>query len=281
MKPFRLPPWKQQQLERKYARQDRIVKKSADAMLKVMENATDYIIANIIQGIDHFPEPTLNDMYKVSEDFYHDILMAAIQSCKEEKAGGKKRLAKGPVGLPKNQKMFDKLFGQNRFWRSIMRRSKKETYKLRQEYLKKLRDRFQKIVPQLKAGELTPKQAKDAMMEGFRASRSRVETVFRTETTNYFGKAQVNFFSNDNDIIGFLFDSVRDTSRTDICRSRHGLVYRPNTRLLDENTPACHYNCRSHLIALANTEENRKMLKDPKRDPSKVKVEPLPPGWRK
>ena len=121
--------------------------------------------------------------------------------------------------------------------------------------------------------------AKKRMMSTFDATKSRVETIFRTETTTYFDQTQVRYFQSDPEIIGFLFDALLDSATTKICRSRHGLVYRPKTQELREVTGACHYNCRKHLIALANTEYNRKLLADPNRDPSKRKVAPLLPGW--
>jgi SPP1 gp7 family putative phage head morphogenesis protein len=148
-------------------------------------------------------------------------------------------------------------------------------------YLRKLGKKFQSILPKLDTNEMTPQEAKTELLEAWDASKSRVELIFRTETTTYFGKTQVAFFNGEPDIIGFLFDSIRDRSRTAWCKTRHGLVYRPNTKLLTENTPSCHWNCRSHLIPLADTPENRKMLEDPNRDPELKKVEPLPPGWRK
>jgi len=161
-----------------------------------------------------------------------------------------------------------------------MKRNKAIVDRVRKAYLAKLQRKFRAIVPRLDANAITPAEAKKEMMSAWEASKSRVELIFRTETSTYFGKTQVNFFNSDPQIIGFLFDSVRDAARTEICRSRHGLIFRPRTKLLEQNTPACHYNCRSHLIPLANTPYNRKLLDDPSRDPANHKLAPLPHGWR-
>jgi SPP1 gp7 family putative phage head morphogenesis protein len=164
-----------------------------------------------------------------------------------------------------------------------MKRSRALSERMKKQYLQKLKRKFNKIVPMLTRGEISPADAKKEMMNVWGASKSRVETIFRTETTNYFGKVQVNFFQDDDEIIGFLFDSNIDSSITDICRSRHGMIFtkeHTGKNSLAYNTPALHYNCRSHLIPLANTPENRKLLEDVSRDPSKHKLAELPDDWR-
>lgn len=246
-----------------------------------MLSAAEEIISNWDET-KRYKSPTLEGMEKVSEAFYYDLITEAVRTCKEEgrKTDPRKRLAQGPTGLPRNLRSLAQIFRNKKYWPKIMKRSKIMTAKLRESYLKKLQAHFEKLVPQLLSGEMSPAEAKQKMVKAWQTSRARVETIFRTETTTYFSKTQVAYFESDNDIIGFLFDSVRDVSRTDICRSRHGLVYRPGTKLLAENTPACHYKCRSHLLPLADTPENRAMLKDPARDPSKVKVVPLMKGWQ-
>ena len=55
--------------------------------------------------------------------------------------------------------------------------------------------------------------------------------------------------SNDN-VIGVEFSAIMDDRTTEICSSRHGLVMRLDDARLAENTPPCHVNCRSMLLAL-------------------------------
>lgn len=283
MKPFQLPAWRKKQINSKYARKSKVINFAVARMEEVMERAVDEIMRGYDRSGDFHP-PTLNAMFGVSDQFYRKVVEQAFYASEDEKSmqRNKKRLARRPpMGIPRSMRDLEKFFRNNKAWPKVLKRSKMLTERLRKQYIEKLRKKFTKIAPMLKSGEITPAEAKSQMMDTWRASKSRVETIFRTETTNYFGKTQVAFFEGDPEIIGFLFDSVRDVARTDICRSRHGLVYRPGTKLLTENTPALHYNCRSHLIALANTPHNRKMLEDPDRDPSNRKVAPLPPGWRK
>jgi SPP1 gp7 family putative phage head morphogenesis protein len=279
MNNFKLSPSEKTKVNKKYARKKRVISSVVDKMEQVMREAVDYILSNY-DGTDRFPEPSLHRMYDVSAEFYRSVVGEAYHACGEDKKG-KKRLAKIPLGLPRTLKGMEKVFRDKRYWPKIMKRSDLITDRLRRQYLEKLRKKFEEIVPQMRNGEITPKDAKAELMKSWGASKARVESIFRTETTTYFEKSQVAFFSDDDEIIGFLFDSLKDSGSTKICSSRHGLVYKPGTKLLADNTPALHYGCRSHLIALANTPANRKMVNDPSRDPSKRSVAPLPKNWRK
>lgn len=282
MKPFVVPAWRKRQIRDKFRRKDQVTNRAVDAMEEVMLEAVEAIMLEY-QRTGRYHEPTLEGMFGVSANFYLHVATSAIDAAKHEKQEqvGKKRLAaKLPPGAPKTIAELEKVFRDKRTWPAMMKRSKKLTERLRQAYLQKLRRRFAILTPQLTEGEITVEQAKAKLMNAWDASKARVTTIFRTETTKYFATVQVAYFEQDDEIIGFLFDSISDKSRTPICRSRHGLIYRPGSQELRKNTPALHYNCRSHLIALANIAHNRKLLEDPKRDPAKVTVAPLPPGWR-
>lgn len=275
MEPFQLPAWRKNFNREKFNKKNRIVTKFSSSMELVMKEA-------VTEFIDNRREPSLEKMYSVSEQFYRDVITASFMSATIEKRQqqGKKRLAKLPVGLPKSIKSLDQVFGDPKYWRVIMKRSRLLTDRLKRQYLAKLSKAFKEIMPMIDKGLISPQNAKRAMMSVWEASKPRVETIFRTETTKYFSETQVKFFEGDPEIIGFLFDSIKDVARTEICHTRHGLIYRPGTKLLNENKPPCHYNCRSHLIALANTEFNRRLMEEKSRDPSRVKVVPLPPDWR-
>jgi SPP1 gp7 family putative phage head morphogenesis protein len=285
VKNFKLNPKENSKVDKKYARKRKVIHAAVSGMEAIMAEAVKYILDNY-DGTDRFPEPSLHKMYDVSAKFYRSVITEAYQACGEDKKGkitgnGKKKLAKLPLGLPKTLKGMEKVFRDKRYWPMIMKRSGLITDRMRRQYLDKLRKKFDQIVPDMRNGEITPKDAKKQLMDSWGASKYRVESIFRTETTTYFEKSQVAFFNDDPEIIGFLFDSLKDSGSTNICSSRHGLVYRPGTKLLADNTPSLHWGCRSHLIALANTLANRKMVDDPSRDPSKRSVTPLPKNWRK
>ncbi len=281
MKPFDIPTWRRVQIREKFKRKDKVVQKFSRALESVMFDAIDYIMDHAGKT-GQWHEPSLNAMYVVSENFYRDVIEEAFHSAKYEKEDqqGRKRLARLPTGLPKNLHDLGQIFNDRKYWQKIMKRSKILTDRLKRQYLQKLKDQFKVLMPRISSGEFSPQDAKMVMKQVWHASKPRVETIFRTETTKYFAETQINYFSDDSDIIGFLFDSVRDSSRTEICRSRHGLVYKPGTKELTKNSPPCHYNCRSHLIALANTEYNRKLVSEQGRNPNSAKVVPLPRGWK-
>lgn len=287
MPSFRLPAWRQTQINKKFARKNKVIARTVNAMEAFMYQIIDTIIDDgMLTG--HFRQPSINGAYEVTDRFYRSVIEEAFYACQEEKEAqiGKKRLAKGPVGIPRKIKKLNDIFGNSIYWQRIMRRSKKLTERLLKAYLRKLRIKFDDVMPLIREGKISPADAKKYMKEEWKAKKPRVETIFRTETTNYFGKTQVEFFKDSEDIIGFLFDSIRDTSRTDICRSRHGMIYRRDhsgKESIAYNTPALHYNCRSHLIPLVNSEENRRMIEDVSRDPAKnkSKIKPLDPKWRR
>jgi SPP1 gp7 family putative phage head morphogenesis protein len=273
-----MPPWRKKQVSQKMRAQEKVAQTAADKMEAVMKKAVSYVI-DMAATTGKFHEPDLSAMFTVGESFYKDVLHHAINDSENERKvqKGKKNLA--APRLPTSLKGLEFVFRDKRFWPRILKRNKLLVENLRKAYLKKLRRKFTELMPRILDNEINVNDAKKQMMQAWDASKSRVTTIFRTETTNYFAKTQVKYFEGDHAIIGFLFDSVRDKSRTKICTARHGLIFRPGTQLLTKNTPALHWNCRSHLIALANTPYNRRLLEDKNRDPSGKSLPPPPPGW--
>lgn len=277
-KPFALNPRQARQQKRDLAIKDQIVLATQKEMNVVLRDAIEQVYAGFT-STGKFKPPNLDAMDAIGERFYKRVVAAAVKSAQDQSP--KKRLAKLPEGeLPEGASALDKVLRNRRYWQSIMKRKRALIGKAKTAYLDRLKRQFQKVLPLLESTDLSPREAKKKIAEAWHSGRARTETIFRTETTRYFAKSQVAYFEDNSEIIGFLFDSVRDTSRTGWCQSRHGLVYRPGSELLATNTPPCHWNCRSHLIPLVNDNENRKMLKDPNRDPTHVKVVPLPPGWK-
>jgi SPP1 gp7 family putative phage head morphogenesis protein len=287
MKPFKTPHWRQKLIDQKYSKQDKVIAEHVKRMESVMAEAVDYILEHY-QKSGRFVLPSLNAMDGVSESFYRDVVTQGVHSAQDEKKGidkhesveEVKHLSRLPIGVPKSLKGLEKLFRDKRYWPLIMKRSKMLTDRVRKVYLRKLQVKFKQILPMLDTNQMLPKEARGQLMEAWQATKPRVELIFRTETSTYFGKTQTAFFNGDKDIIGFLFDSIRDRASTIWCRDRHGLVYRPGTKELHDNTPAIHWSCRSCLIPLADTPTNRKLLEDASRNPAHRHVTPLPAGWR-
>ena len=273
---------RQKQIALVERRQAAVVANARQSMFLVLEDAVDQIVTSYNQT-GRYVAPDLSGLDDKMLLFYRKLIRTAIVTSEQIKKmqDKKARLNTKPWGIPTQIRKVKDVFEDTTYWRRIVARSYAYSNKLKKAYLQKLKTRFDQISPMIESGKLEPRIVKQEMRKAFEATKSRVETTFRTETTNYYGRTQIAYFKDDEDVIGFMFDSVRDTSRTEICRSRHGLIYRPDTKLLSENTPALHYNCRSQLIPLANTAENRRMLADPSRNPNTKKVVPLPRGWRK
>lgn len=275
-------PWKAKYQKHIWSQQDTIMDRAVRSMdvmmLAVLEKATDEFME--VGKITNFSE---ENFYLIIERFYKEIVKSSYTSAEMAKQlqgmkPAKKKLARIPGADSRLPKLVQ-FFGNKGEWPRMKKRGRRIVKNLRDYYFRKLDRKFKKIGPELVNGDKSPDEVKQELRKEWRTSKARVETIFRTETTNYFNKVQREFFENDDDIIGFLFQANRDSGTTDICRSRHGLVYRPNTELLRKNTPACHYRCRSEIIPLADIPENRKMLSDPSRDPAKRSVVPLPRGW--
>lgn len=284
-KAFAVPYWRKALMNRTNKRKAIVISKAVSHIDKILEDATEKIINTAIFSGGTYFQPSLNGLDVAAEQFYLGVIHQAFYSCEDEKSSqqNRKRLAKAPKGIPRKLSDLDQILKDKTYFRQIMRRSGMLSKRLKRQYLSKLRKRFDKVMPLLQSGEITSSDAKKQMRDVWHATKPRVETIFRTETTNYFGKIQVNFFKDDKNIIGFLFDSNVDSARTEICRSRHGMIFTKEYKgknSITYNTPALHYNCRSDLIALANTAENRKLLEDASRDPRHHNLEPLPDGWR-
>lgn len=284
MIPFKLPPWRKAVIKKSTRRKSKVIHSTVYDMERVMHKVVEKIInTGFITG--RYFQPSLNEINVISDRFYLSVIQEAFYSSEDEKKAqkGKKKLAGGLKGIPKDLNDLAQVFQDKKYFKAIMNRSRRMSEKLKKAYLQKLKKKFKKLIPMITSGKITVADAKKEMREVWQASKSRVETIFQTETTNYFAKVQVEFFIDEPEILGFLFDSAGDSSTTDICRSRHGMIFRPDhtgKNSIAHNMPSCHFRCRSHYIPLANTPENRKLLEDTKRDPAKNVLVPLPKDWR-
>jgi SPP1 gp7 family putative phage head morphogenesis protein len=284
-KAFKLPVWRKAQIDRKYHRKAAVVFSVLSQINQYFEQVTDQVVTHAFLNL-RFKEPNLSSADHIAEHFYRRVITEGWKSAHEEalleKDGGKQRLTAPPLGRIQPMKFLVEFFSDKKAWDKILSRKQFIVERLKRAYLQKLKRKFDEVLPEILSGETTPQEVKAHLSRAWDSTRSRTESIFRTETTKYFTETQLSYFSaSDTDIIGYLFDSIGDSGRTSWCKDRHGLIYRPGTALLKQNAPPCHWQCRSHLIALANTEYNRKMLEDPARDPEKRTVAPLPPSWRK
>ena len=281
MKPFRLSSDQARRVKYDLRAKDRLVLEASRKMNDVLRGGIDDVYAHYART-GKYKDPDLSAMDAIFKTFYKKILSAAVSSCERELPKVKRLAAPIDPKLPNGVIAIAKILSpKSRFFKQVMKRAAQLRDSALTNYLQKLRKQFQKVLPLLESTDLSPKQAKQEIAKAWGGSAQidgknfspRVETIFRTESTKYFADAQVAYFEDSPDIIGFLFDSVRDTSRTPICKCRHGMILLPGSKELSKNTPPLHYNCRSHLVPLANDHENRKMVQDPQRKPSSRELE--------
>lgn len=280
----RIPAWRKQRINHQHRVKDSIVDMSITHMDQIFHAAVTQVVANYMQT-GHYHAPSLLGLYQVGERFYRNTIKHAyIEAEKDlDTLKDKKQLALGPTPNVKSSlNTLEKFFRDKRAWPTVVRRNQKFIDQLRKVYLRKLQYKFNKIIPKLRRGETTIEEVKTELQETWQATRARVNLIFRTESTTYFNAAQVNFFEGTDAVIGFLFDAVRDNSVTDICRTRHGLIYTPGSEILKKEKPASHYNCRSSLIALTDIPYNRKLIENKElgRETTSRYIAPLLPGWR-
>lgn len=286
MKPYRQSPKLKEALRKREVKQDALVERFLSYFDGYFNGLADSLIEKF-HASRSLPKMPINiEIHHIIESFMLSSVHAGFATAREEDPtmtdGKKAHLAKSPkANLPRDAKSLNDLFKDKKAFQRFMRRSGKLSDGLRRAYLERLTKKFQEVMPKILEAEITPAQAKAEMRGAWGATRSRASTIFRTETTKYFAQAQISYYKDNPKIIGFLYDTIRDSRRTSVCKSRHGVIFRPGTNLLKQNTPPLHYNCRSHIIPLADTAANRRMLADPSRDPTLIFLVPIPSDWRK
>jgi SPP1 gp7 family putative phage head morphogenesis protein len=279
---FRLSARKQASVKAAILIQEAIVNRFAALVLLELRGTISKVLDAALDG-GKMPEINLDGIDVVAKDFLLTTIRQAFIHARHQKHADLpvKRLAAYPKAkIPLDSRSLRDLFRNRKAWDVMLKRNRKYANGIKRAYLQKLRRHFNEVMPKVLSGEMTLAEAKQGLEKAVNATGPRVTTAFRTETTNYFAEAQVSYFSSDPEILGFLFDSVLDSARSKICRSRHGMVLLPGTAALKKNTPSCHPNCRSHLIPLADTPENRKLVKESSRQPENRSLVPLPKGWR-
>ena len=81
-------------------------------------------------------------------------------------------------------------------------------------------------------------------------SKSRIESIARTEITRAHNLGSLTAMKANEDVIGVEFSAVLDNRTTIMCQERHGLRMRLDDPRIPENTPPLHVRCRSMLLAL-------------------------------
>lgn len=106
-------------------------------------------------------------------------------------------------------------------------------------------------------------------------SKTRARAIAETETTRAYSIGFLEESYSDSNIDGYIYSTVNDKRRTQMCEAREGLfIPKSDIDLLAENTPPLHVFCRSMLKPSFIWEAKPKPLKNVVRDsPSKQRPE--------
>lgn len=193
------------------------------------------------------------------------------------KLAGPPRGPRVPLTLGELKALYDKW----RKRRDVPPRQKKIAEKLKRDYLKRVQSVWQRHSEDFRQSKVFNM---DAVREVFRSqgdmARSRARTIVQTETTFYYNKVRRDYYDRSGDVTHYLFVAIRDKATTKWCSTRQGVVFEKGTKLLEQNTPPCHWNCRSEMLPLTPLNPRHlAMIKDPSRKPSNRHLHPLPKGW--
>lgn len=196
----------------------------------------------------------------------------------------KKRLA-FPRSLREVMRLYD-LWRKGKF---TPRQAIKYAKEMKSKYLQAVQGAWKKHSEEFReGGEQTQIEVREIIKKRAKTTVARAQTIVRTETTRYYNKARIDYYSQAEDVTHYLFMAVRDKATTPWCmpketngkRGRHGLVYAKAGQLLKKESPPCHYNCRSELLPLnKHNPSHRKLIEDPAIRRANVKCYPLPTGW--
>lgn len=119
-------------------------------------------------------------------------------------------------------------------------------------------DRVQSIVVQSMRSEWSVADTIAKMREALTdytgdTSAARLKRIIRTSTSAAYNEGRAELFRETADrIIGYEFSAVMDSHTSDICRHMDGKIIEPDKMAMWN--PPLHFNCRSVLIAIHDTE---------------------------
>ena len=139
------------------------------------------------------------------------------------------------------------------------------------------------IVPQADTGDpIGRKELLRRIESTLHVGAVRADNIARTELTSAYNVGRVEMGRRSSLVEAFRFIPIEDNRTTDICRSRSGLIIpADDTALLNANTPALHFRCRSTLSPIMPrvNAAHRRMMADSERRAENRELVPLMPGW--
>lgn len=190
------------------------------------------------------------------------------------------RLTKNPR-LPRNLGKLMELYDEWRKKKRIPLRQRKIAEKVRQAYIRKVRQAWGKYSKEYREGDVaTRDRIREEIQKQGRTTYARAKQITQTETTHYYNRSRRQVYDSSPDVTHYLFVPIRDAATTEWCNTRRGVVYTKGTDYLRNETPPVHWNCRSELLPLTpQNPSHRKLIENQSLRRERRRPAPLPPGW--
>lgn len=249
-------------------------------------------VDRIVRELDRTGKPPEIDFEEFFVKHYFDAARTGLKVAETEDELEKRwRLARKPpiVRVPASLKKLRDLYDQWRKGRYTPKRPVAVAERIKKAYLEKVQSVWAKYSKEFREGsEANQREVVRKIREAAEVVVSRAQTIVRTETTNYYNQARKEYYDDSEDVTHYLFMAVRDQATTKWCspktqggkRGRSGLVYAKTDPLLEQEKPACHWNCRSELLPLVpDNPSHEKLIRDRSIQRRNVQCHPLPKGW--
>lgn len=139
------------------------------------------------------------------------------------------------------------------------------------------------IVPQAGTGDPIGRRELLSRIEStLNVGRVRADNIARTELTSAYNVGRVEMGKRSSLVEAFRFLAISDNRTTPICNSRNGMIIPAgDTDLLNANTPALHFRCRSTLSPIMPrvNAAHRGFIADASRRAENRQLVALMPGW--
>lgn len=247
---------------------------------KAISTSLPDIVWAIAQGSD--PDQFAPDLEGLFVELWFEVMRQELPGEPKARPSAAQALLarpKGPQTLKDLQKLYDA-------WRKGLwkpKRAASQGNKIREAYLGELQKWWKRRADDFLQGRtFNQNEVVAAARREVRRPLAEARTVVRTETTSYQNQSRRDRFDRLPGITHYLFLSIRDQRTTKWCQTRHGMVLEKNTKLLEENSPAVHWNCRSEIVPLdPDNPKHAQMIEDKSRRASNRKLEPLPKEFRR
>ncbi len=241
-------------------------------------------------AFDNDQTPDLSEIEDLLVENYFEAAIAGYKVAERNREKKESHRLARPMKMPRSfrdlMRMYD-LWKQGKY---TPRRTKEIAQKVKQEYLKKCRSVWDTYGEAFRTGEQASRvEAVKQVRKAAATTTSRAKTIVRTETTSAYNDARKTYYDKAQDVTHYLFLAIRDRRTTKWCsenvqngkRGRHGLVYKKDDPLAEQERPACHWNCRSEFLPLTPVNPSHlKLIEDKSIARRNHQCHPLPPGWK-